>query len=188
METAISIMVGISLAASAGFRVFVPLLVLSAASAAGIVPLSSGFEWIGTRPALLVFAAATLAEILAFYIPWVDNALDVAAQPMAMVAGLVVTAAVLADLSPLWKWSLAIVAGGGVAGALQGSTVVARGASTLTTAGLGNFAVSTIEVIGSIVTSVLAIFAPLVGAVLVVALIVIAFRIVRRYRGRRAAG
>jgi hypothetical protein len=187
METALAIMIGISLAAACGFRIFVPLLVLSAAATAGMVPLSTGFEWIGTRPAMLVFAAATVAEILAFYIPWVDTALDVAAQPLAMVAGLVVTAAVLTEMSPLWKWSLAVIAGGGIAGVLQGGTVVARGASTLTTAGLGNFAVSTVEVIGAFVTSVLAVLAPVLGAILVLGMLALTFRLVTRFRRRRAS-
>lgn len=185
METFLGVVIGIGLAAACGFRVFVPFLVMSAAAASGHLSLASGFEWIGTTPALIVFSAATVAEVLAFYVPWIDNLLDLAMQPMAMIAGVIVTAAVITDMSPIWKWSLAIIAGGGVAGTLQGGTVAARGVSTLTTAGLGNFVVSTLEIVGSLVTSVLAILLPLVALVLVLVLMVTAFRLVARWRRRR---
>lgn len=62
-ETVISIFLGISLASAVGFRVFVPLLVMSIASLFGYLNLSSGFEWIGTIPALVIFGAATLLKL-----------------------------------------------------------------------------------------------------------------------------
>ena len=186
MDTFVGVLIGVGLAAACGFRVFLPFLVMSVAAAAGHLPLAGGFEWIGTTPALIAFAVATVVEVLAFYVPWVDNALDVVAQPMAMLAGVIVTAAVVTDLDPLWKWSFAIIAGGGVAGTLQGGTVAARGISTLTTAGLGNFLVSTLEVAGAVITSLLAVLLPVVGAVLAVGLVVTALRLLRRWRRRRA--
>ncbi|MBZ0269531.1 DUF4126 domain-containing protein [bacterium] len=187
METALGIAMGIALAAACGFRVFLPFLVISIAAQGGHLPLSDGFAWIGTTPAMIVFAAATVAEILAFLIPWVDNLLDMAAQPVAMIAGVLITAAVVTDLSPLWKWSLAIVAGGGIAGTLQGGTVVARGLSTLATGGLGNFVISAFEGVAALVTSVLAIVGPFVALALVVLLLVGTVRVFRRHR-RRPAG
>jgi len=186
VDTFVGVLIGVGLAAACGFRVFLPFLVMSVAAAAGHLPLAGGFEWIGTTPALIAFAVATVVEVLAFYVPWVDNALDVVAHPMAMLAGVIVTAAVVTDLDPLWKWSFAIIAGGGVAGTLQGGTVAARGISTLTTAGLGNFLVSTLEVAGAVITSLLAVLLPVVGAVLAVGLVVTALRLLRRWRRRRA--
>ncbi len=186
MDTILGILVGVGLAAACGFRIFVPFLVMGLAAASGHLHLASGFEWIGEPAALLLFGAATLAEILAFYLPWIDNLLDAAAQPMAMMAGVIVTAAVVTDLSPLWKWSLAIVAGGGVAGALQGGTVMARGISTVTTAGFGNFIVSTFEVVAAVIASVLAILWPLVAAVLTVIALAVAVRVGVRLRGKRS--
>lgn len=186
METALGIVMGIALAAACGFRVFLPFLVMSVAARFGHLPLAGGFEWIGTTPAMIVFAAAAVAEILAFLLPWVDNLLDAAAQPAAMLAGILVAAAVMTDLDPLWKWSLAIVAGGGVAGTLQGGTVAARGLSTLTTGGLGNWAVSAFEGVAALVTSVLAIVGPLVALALVVVLLAGTIRLFRRLPRRRA--
>jgi hypothetical protein len=119
LETAYSIALGISLSAACGFRVFVPFLVMSIAALAGTLPLSDGFAWVGTVPALVVFASATLVEVAAYYIPWVDNLLDTIATPLALVAGTVASASVLTDVSPVLQWTLAILAGGGSAGLIQ---------------------------------------------------------------------
>src|SRR6059058_5562952 len=101
MDTALSICVGIGLSAACGFRVFVPLLIMSIASLSGHLTLAASFQWIGTYPALLTFAVATLLEITGYFIPWVDHALDTIATPAAIVAGTIVTASVVTGMSPL---------------------------------------------------------------------------------------
>ncbi len=171
METLLSICLGIGLSAACGFRVFVPLLALSVGALSGHLTLAHGFEWLASYPALVSFAVATAAEIAGYYIPWVDHFLDTIATPAAIVAGSVITASLVTDMSPWLRWSLGIIAGGGVAGAVQGTTVLTRGASLATTGGLGNPVVSTLELLGAVVTSVLAIVAPL----LLLALIVVFF-------------
>src|SRR6266478_8524849 len=132
METLLSICVGIGLSAACGFRVFVPLLVMSIAALCGHLTLAHGFEWIGTYPAVVAFAVATCLEIAGYYIPWVDHLLDTIATPAALVAGTLVTASAVTDISPFLKWTLAVIAGGGSAGLVQGATVIMRGASTVT--------------------------------------------------------
>jgi len=180
MELALSILIGLGLSAACGYRVFVPFLVLSIAAMTGHVSLAEGFAWIGTSYALIAFAVATVLEVLAYYIPWVDNVLDVAATPVAIVAGIVLTASVLTDVSPFLRWSLAVVAGGGVAGAIQATTVVVRGASSATTGGLGNPVVATGELGGSLLTSVLAVVVPVAAVLLVALLLVFIVRFARR--------
>src|SRR5947207_9861715 len=113
METLLAISLGIGLSAACGFRVFVPLLVMSVASLSGHLTLAPGFQWIGTYPALVTFSAATVVEIGGYYIPWVDHLLDTMATPAAIVAGTVVTAAMVSNMSPMLKWTLAAIAGGG---------------------------------------------------------------------------
>ena len=100
MELILSIALGVGLSAACGFRIFVPLLVVSAAAQGGYLTLSPGFQWMAGYPALVTFAVATVLEILAYYIPWVDNLLDTIATPAAVVAGAVVTAAVVTDVAP----------------------------------------------------------------------------------------
>src|SRR6266704_2988656 len=113
METLLSICVGIGLSAACGFRIFVPLLLMSVASLTGHLTLAHGFEWVGSYPALVTFAVATSVEIAGYYVPWVDNVLDAIATPAAIVTGSLVTASLVTDLSPFLKWTLAIIAGGG---------------------------------------------------------------------------
>ena len=183
METILSICLGIGLSAACGFRVFVPLLVMSVASISGHLTLAHGFEWIGSYPALITFSVATFAEIAGYYIPWVDHLLDTIATPAAIIAGTIITAALVTDVSPFLKWTLAIIAGGGAAGVVQGTTVLARGASAVGTGGFANPLIATAELGGSIVTSILAVIAPVI-VVFLLALFLIIFgkRILRRSR------
>src|SRR5882672_8402999 len=166
MEALTSVCLGIGLSAACGFRVFVPLLFMSIASLSGHLTLAQGFDWIGTYHTIMAFAVVTGVEITAYDIPWVDHLLDTLATPAAIVPGTVATAAIVTDTSPLLKWTLAVIAGGGAAGLVQGTTVLARGASTVTTAGLGNPLVATAELGGAVVTSILAILAPVLVLVL----------------------
>ena len=183
MEILLSICLGIGLSAACGFRVFVPLLVMSIAALSGHLHLAHGFEWIGSYPALIAFSVATGLEIAGYYIPWLDHLLDTIATPAAVIAGTIVTASVVHDMSPMVRWTLAVIAGGGAAGLVQGTTVAARGASLMTTGGLANPVVSTLELAGSVVTSVLAVLLPVVGIVLVAAfLLVVGTRLYRRSR------
>lgn len=169
METVLNLALGLGLAAACGFRVFVPLLVVSAASHTGHLSLSGSFEWLSSTPVLITLIAATVLEIAAYYIPWVDHFLDTVASPAAVVAGVVASASVITGMDPYLKWTTAVIAGGGLAGAVQIVTTGTRGVSTLTTAGFGNPVVSTAEAGGSVLLSILAILAPLValGAVVV---------------------
>jgi hypothetical protein len=184
MDTLLSICLGIGLSAACGFRIFVPLLVMSAASLTGDLTLASGFEWIGTYPALGTFIVASFLEIAAYYIPWVDNMLDSVAVPAATVAGTVVMASSVSDMSPFLQWALAVIVGGGTAGTIQGFTTITRLASTVTTGGLGNPLVSTVEAGGAVAMSVLAITLPLLAACAVIGLLYFALKkiIVRFFR------
>jgi hypothetical protein len=131
----------------------------------------------------VAFAAATGLEIAGYYLPWVDHVLDLIATPAAIIAGTLVTASLVTDMSPLMKWSLAIIAGGGAAGAVQGMTVATRGMSLAGTGGLGNPLVATLELAGSVVTSVLAILAPVLAVTLLaVFLIVLGRKLYRQFR------
>jgi hypothetical protein len=170
MDTLVNMFMGLCLSAACGFRIFVPFLLMSIAAQSGFLSLAPEFEWIATTPALVVFATATVVEILAYYIPWFDNLLDIVTTPAAVVAGILASASVIVDLPPLWKWTMAIIAGGGVAGLMQGSSTVLRGTSTLVTGGLGNFLVASGEIIGSVITSILAILVPVLGIIVVAAL------------------
>jgi hypothetical protein len=172
METILAVITGIGLSAACGFRIFVPLLFLNLASMYGYISLTPGFEWIGGYYATIAFAIATVLEIIAYYVPWLDNVMDAIASPVSIIAGAILTASVITDIPPSLKWIVAIIAGGGIAGFLQGSTTALRAKSSLFTGGIGNVAIATLELAGSVITSLLAILLPIIGFILVVILVV----------------
>lgn len=172
----LSLAIGLGLAAACGFRVFVPLLMASVAARVGHLPLAAGFGWLASLPALLALATATVLEVGAYYIPWLDHALDTIATPTAVLAGILASASVVTQLPPILKWSAAIIGGGGAAGLIQGASVLFRLKSSVLTGGLGNPVVSTAELVGAIGTALLALVWPLVCLIIVVALVIIAFR------------
>ena len=182
MNEVLSVALGIGLAAACGFRVFVPMLFVSIAAKVGKLTLVPSFQWMSSDTALIAFAIATVLEVGAYYIPWLDHLLDTIATPAAVVAGAVISASVFTGMDPFLRWTLAIIAGAGAAGAVQSATVVTRAASTASTGGLGNFVVATGELILSIVASFLA---PFVALVLIVCLIVFISR--RAYKRHKLA-
>ncbi len=165
MEAILSIMMGVALSATCGFRVFVPLLAVSIGTRAQdangqpLIELAGGFDWLSSDIALMVFVVATLFEIGGYYIPWIDNLLDTIASPASIVAGTVITASFITGMDPWLQWLLGVVAGGGAAGAVQATTVVARAGSTVTTGGLGNPIVASVETSGAFLGSALSIVA-----------------------------
>ena len=181
METLLGIAVGIGLSAACGFRVFVPLLVMNLASLSGHLHLSPGFAWIGSNYATIAFATATVVEVFGYYIPWLDHVLDIVATPAAIIAGTIATASTVTDMSPFLKWTLALIAGGGIAGLVQGTTVALRAKSSVSTAGIGNPLISTMELVGSIITALLAIAVPILCLALIAFLCIFVIRTAGRF-------
>src|SRR6516164_7169448 len=175
----LSIVLGIGLAAATGFRVFLPMLVVSVAAYTGHLPLDNSFAWLATPSALTMLSVAALAETLAYYIPAVDNLLDALATPTALVAGTIVSAAVMTDVPPMLKWTAAVIAGGGIAGLTQGVTRMLRAHSTVLTGGLGNPIIATAELGGALLMSFLAFVAPTAAIALAIVLLWLAIRLLR---------
>ena len=160
-----SILIGIALSATCGFRVFVPLLAVNIGTRAKdadgqpLIELAAGFNWLSSDIAMMIFLVAAIFEIGGYYIPWIDNLLDSVASPAAIIAGSLITASFITGMDPWLQWLLALIAGGGVAGAVQATTVVTRASSTVTTGGLGNPIVSSVETSGAFLGSALSILA-----------------------------
>lgn len=176
-ENLLGICIGIGLAASCGFRVFVPLLVTSIAAYSGDVQLAHGFEWLASPEAITAFTIATVLEITGYYVPWVDNLLDTVGAPLAGIAGTILASSMITDVSPFLQWSLGLIAGGGTAAVTHVGFATVRGASSALTGGLGNPVVSTVENVGAVVMSILAIIVPLL---VIASIVVAAFLIVPR--------
>ena len=190
LQTGLALCVGVSLAAACGFRVFVPMLVMALGVRLGGLEIDENLAWLGSDTAIACLGAATLAEVLAYYIPVVDNLLDTIAGPAALVAGAVVTGGMLGDLPDWLQWGTGIVAGAGAAGTVQLGTTALRAAGTATTAGVGNPVISTMENIFATIGSVLAILLPIlavVGSVLIIFIVLFSLRKIRELLARRRA-
>ena len=181
-DTIISIFLGVGLAASVGFRVFLPLFALSLASHFNLWELNESWQWIGTLPALITLGVAMFIEIFGYYIPFIDNLLDTIAIPLATIAGTAVLVSTVADLNPLITWSLAIIAGGGTAGVIKSASSATRLTSTTTTGGIGNPVVSTAETGTSIMMSTASLFAPILAIILVLLILLAIFWFYKKIR------
>ncbi|MCC4213351.1 DUF4126 domain-containing protein [Leeuwenhoekiella parthenopeia] len=182
MDVLLSVCLGIGLAAAAGFRIFLPLLALSVAAYLGWVDLNENWLWLGGWQTLILLGLATVLELLAYYIPWFDNALDTIAVPLATVAGTILFFVTLGNFDPWVSWALAIIGGGGTAGLIAGSTATARAASTTTTMGFANPVFATLEAVFSTFLSILALIFPILALILVIYII---YRLVRFFRKRK---
>jgi hypothetical protein len=167
-----SVLLGIGLSASAGFRVFIPLLIAALAGKFDFLPLTESFQWMASWPAIICFGTATLIELVAYYIPVVDNFLDLITTPMAILAGTLLATSVLPVDNELLKWSSGILLGGGAAGVIQTGTSLLRQFSTKATAGIANPVVSTAEHMAALGTSVFSVFLPVIAGSLILVLII----------------
>lgn len=167
VEIILSLLVGLGLSAACGFRVFVPLLIAAIAARTGHLELGEGFAWMGSDIALIALGAATLGEILGYYLPVVDHFLDLVGAPAAAIAGILLTASFASDMSPWFQWSVAVIAGGGIATLTHAGMATVRGAVSSMSASLGNPIVSTTEnVVATGMAGFLA-FLPMIGIGLV---------------------
>ena len=185
VEIIMSLLLGIGLSAAMGMRIFVPALLASVASYLGWVSPGDGFAWIGTMPAIIAFGSATVLEVGAYYIPWLDNALDTAAAPIAVIAGGLMATSFLQIENEALRWILGMLAGGSSAGLIQLGSSALRLGSTGTTGGLANPLVSTGELLGSFSLSLLSLLAPAFALLLLLVLGVLFYRMTRKIRNRR---
>ena len=180
MDIALGIILGVCLSAAVGFRIFVPMLVLSIASNLEYVGLSESYMWISSLPAMIAFGVATVLEITGYYVPWMDNMLDTISTPLAPIAGVVAAGSVVVDIDPLISWTIAIILGGGTALSVELLTVKARALSSFFTGGLGNVVVASGELFFSTFISLLAIVIPIVAFLFLLFMVFIMWKIIRR--------
>jgi hypothetical protein len=183
MELFLHAAVGIGLSAAAGFRILVPFLIAGIAANQGYLTLSPNMAWMGNELAIIAIAVATALEVLVYFIPVVDNLMDTIEVPIATIAGVILTASVTGDMDPFLRWSLALIAGGAVAGTTSAFTSLTRLASTAAAGPVGNITVSSAELASSTLLSILAIAVPVIVLFIVAVLLVLAFR--RRRRRHR---
>ena len=159
---------GIGLAAASGFRVFLPPFLLSVWFKLGLMDVDlegSDFEFLSSDMSLIVMGSASLMEILAYKVPFLDNALDAVATPLAGLAGVTVVAITLQGTDPAIQWAFAIIAGGSTSIGIQSATVAGRGLSSVASLGVANPILSMVEDIFSLLIVLIALLAPFLALI-----------------------
>jgi len=166
-----TIALAISLAASAGLRAFLPLLIAGILARLEVLSLGESYTFVGSTPALVCFGIATLLEIAGDKIPAVDHALDVGGTVVRPLAGSLLAASVMWQIDePLWALVLGVIVGAPSALAPHAAKAATRGVSTTLTAGFANPVLSIMEDVSAAAIAILAILVPtLTAAILVLA-------------------
>ena len=185
-NTVLSLFLGVGLAAASGFRVFLPLFILSLTAnlAGNFIQIDESLSWVGSWPALITLGVAMIVEIGAYYVPIIDNMLDTISIPLAGLAGTFAVGATLVEMNEVATWALAIIAGGGTAAAISSTTATARAVSTTTTGGIGNFLVNTGETIGALFLSITAIVLAPLAFIIAIILLLVVIKVWRRVKKR----
>lgn len=177
-----SLGMAIGLAACAGLRAWLPLLLAGGLARSGWLELGTSFQFIASDRALLLFGAATLIEIVSDKIPAVDHALDALSTVLRPAAGSLLAASVLWQIpDPLTALALGVAVGAPAALVPHAGKAALRTASTVLTGGLANPFVSLLEDVAAFLFFVLAVLVPLVAAAL---LFLVAFLLLRRMARR----
>ena len=163
----VSIFLAIGLSAACGFRVFIPPLTYGLLYKAELVQLDTSWNWIGNDWVVAVLFLAAIIEIFGNLIPWVDNLLDILATPASIMAGTILSASCLSDISPGLQWILSVTSGVLITGGFQLSTISLRGMSTFLTGGLANPIFSIIEDLISLGITLTIIFSPIIGIIVI---------------------
>jgi uncharacterized protein DUF4126 len=180
-----SLAMGIGLAACAGIRAWLPLLMAGALARWGVIELGPSFQFIAGNRALILFGVATVIEILGDKIPAVDHALDSLSTVLRPAAGSLLAASVLWQVSdPLTALALGVAVGAPTSLVPHAAKSLLRAASTTLTGGLANPFISVLEDLMAVALFVLTVLIPVVVAA---ALLLISLVVVRRLSRRSSA-
>jgi hypothetical protein len=179
-----SLALGVALAACAGLRAWLPLLLAGCAARVGLLQLGASFDFIASNQALALFTVATLVEIAADKLPALDHALDTVSTVIRPAAGALLAASVMWKISdPLTALALGVAVGAPSALVPHAAKSALRAGSTALTGGLANPFLSFVEDVLAFVFFLLAVVVPIAVALLVLAFAVF---VVRRLRSRGA--
>ena len=180
----VAVLAGVALAAAAGLRAFLPLLVVGVASRLHLFHLNPDLAYLESNTALIALAVAAVVELAADKIPLVDHGLDAISVFVRPAAGFLAGLAVLGRLPEPVAVAVALFFAMITLGTHLAHSKTRVG-STLVTAGFGNPFLSVFEDLVSALLSILAVVAPILAALLVFGLAAVFWRLVRRLRRRR---
>jgi uncharacterized protein DUF4126 len=184
-----SLAMGIGLAACAGIRAWLPLLMAGGLARWGIIELGPSFQFIAGDRALILFGVATVIEILGDKVPAVDHALDSLSTVLRPAAGSLLAASVLWQVSdPLTALALGVAVGAPTSLVPHAAKSLLRAASTTFTGGLANPFISILEDLMAVALFVLTVLVPVLVAMVLLSIgLLVARRLVRRSTAPLAA-
>jgi hypothetical protein len=153
----------------------------------GDIKLSEDFTWIASYPALIVFLVLAIAEIIGYYNPWINNALDMLTTILSLFSGFILTKAFLADINPILSWLISIILGIPAALTVQFLTDKVRTLTAYFKSGFGDQIVATAELFLAVVFSILTIYVN-VFISFVLLIITVTFFYNRVFKERRRQG
>ena len=178
-----SLALGIGLAACAGIRAWLPLLLAGLLARAGVLELGASFRFIASNQALILFGVATIVEMIGDKVPAVDHALDVLSTVLRPAAGSLLAASVLWRIpDPLTALALGVAVGAPAALVPHAAKSALRAASTAFTGGLANPLLSLVEDLAAVVMFVITVAVPVAMAIVI---LVVGGLVLRRLLRRR---
>lgn len=184
-----TLLAALGLSSTAGIRAYLPLLALGIAGDAGIVQMQGSFKDLGSPAVLLVLGILVVGEFIIDKVPVIDHISDLVHTVIRPISGAVIMAGTANPISQQHPWIAALI-GAVLAFAFHGAKAATRPAVSATTAGIGNPVVSIIEDVAAVLMSLLLLFAPIIGFI-VILLIAVTFlrfvsRIFRKFTSKRA--
>jgi len=181
----VDVLSGLTLAAPAGVNAYIPLLAVALAERFGWLHLDAPYDLLGSWWAIALIAVLLVVEVTADKVPGVDHVNDAVQTVVRPAAGglLAVAASGRGTASSV----LLLVAGILIAGGVHAVKASARPVVNVSTAGIGAPVVSTVEDVGALIVTVMALVVPLLALAVILGLVVWAVVAVRRWWRRSAA-
>jgi uncharacterized membrane protein len=154
-----------ALTTTAGLRGFLTLFAASVAAHFGWIHPSPAFVWLGHDGTVIVLGIFALLELAADKVPAIDHALHALSFAVRPVAAAILVGGTVNTSSPGELYGL-MAAGALNALVVHGSSATARAASSATTLGLANPAISIVEDVIAIGGLIVAFAAPILAAIL----------------------
>jgi hypothetical protein len=177
-EVTSSLALAIGLAACAGLRAWLPLLLAGGLARLDVLTLGPSFGFIASDRALILFAVASVIEIVGDKVPAVDHALDMLSTVLRPAAGALLAASVMWEIrDPLVALAVGLAIGAPSAMVPHAAKSVLRAASTTLTGGLANPVISLLEDVITVGVFVFTVVVPLLAAATILA---VAFLVLRR--------
>ena len=180
----IAFCLGIGLSAACGIRAFLPLLLVALNQRFNLIQTSFHLEWLDNNIVLIVLCVATIIELIAYYIPLIDHALDFIGSPLVFLVGAMSMASVIPDMPVYIDNILSIILGGSTALSMNGLMGIGRMKTTTLSAGAANPVYATLENIVSMVLTLLSFIIPVIIACLIILLVFLSLKGIRRFFNR----